>query len=382
LLEIEWLSVIIKKIITDMTKTTIQDIAKQMDMSVNTVCRALQNSTIVKQETRNRIYDLAQSLGCKSSQFAKNLKDKDILPLTIGIIIPTLDSYLMSSIFSGIESIASNAGFNLIVSQSLGSGDQEITNAAAMFNYKVDGLLVSLSHGVEDMQHFDSFLENGIPIVFFDKVPDQDYYTKVTIDNRKASKEATSHLISQGCRRIVHMTVKSDKNIYAKRFQGYKDALESAGILFDENLVIYNDLSRQAGEDAAEKILNMEQLPDAVFAPEDECAVSCMIALKKAGIKIPIDIAFAGFNNDLNTQLIEPNLTTINYPGRQIGERAMRYLIDALNNESSKAATLTAFLRSELVVRESSLKDLGKRDKPINRTSYLNITSFSRTKLV
>ncbi len=264
-----------------MTKTTIQDIAKQMDMSVTTVCRALQNSTIVKQETRKRIHDLAQSLGYKSNQFAKNLKDKDALPLTIGIIIPRLDSYLMSSIFSGIESVASNSGFNLMVSQSFDSGEQEITNAAAMLNCKVDGLLVSLSQ-LNDMQHFDTFLESGIPIVFFDRVPDQDYYTRVAIDNRKAAKEATSHLISQGCRRILHMTVKSDKNVYAKRFQGYKDALESAGIPFDENLVIYNDLSRQAGEAAAEKILNMEQLPDGVFAPEDDCAVSCMVSLKES----------------------------------------------------------------------------------------------------
>lgn len=343
-----------------MTKTTIHDIAKKMDMSVTTVCRALQNSSIIKQETRRRVHDLAQTLGYKSNQFAKNLKDKDAPPLTIGIIIPKLGSYLMSSIFSGIENVASNSGFNLIVSQSFDSIGQEVTNAAALLNCKVDGLLVSLSHEENDIRHFDSFIEKGIPIVFFDRVPTQDHYTRVAIDNQKAAREATSHLIAQGCKRIVHMTVKSDKNVYAKRFQGYKDALEYAGIPLDEDLIIYNDLSRQAGEEAAAKLLSMEEMPDGVFASEDDCAVSCMISLKKAGIRVPNDVAFVGFNNDLTTQMVEPTLTTINYPARQIGERAMRYLIDALNNEPRNAPIITAFLRSELIVRESSLKMGGK----------------------
>ena len=200
-----------------------------------------------------------------------------------------------------------------------------------------------------------------MPLIFFDRVIDNKKCTNVLIDNHKAGYEATSHLINQGCKRIVHITAIPKLNVYKDRLQGYKQALADHRIAFKEKLVIINNLSQEAGADAANYILNMKPLPDGVFAANDNCAVGCMLALKQAGIRIPEDIAFVGFNNDPVSRVIEPNLTTINYPGYEMGAAAARNLINHLNGTSNIQSTNTILLRSELIIRASSKRGKGKK---------------------
>lgn len=335
-------------------EVTIYDLARELDISAATVSRALQNSPTVSLKTRKRIHDLAQSMGYRSNHFARNLRHQRTH--TIGVIIPRLNSYFMSAVISGMENIATKSGFNLIISQSSESVKKEMANALTMFGNRVDGLLVSAAYDADNSQHFDIFLKKNIPVIFFDRVTDDQQYTKVIIDNRRAAKEATLHLVAQGCKRIVHVTAQSDRNVYADRLQGYKDALNQAGIAFDESLLIYNNLSYDAGIEAADIIRQMKLLPDGVFVTNDNCAVSCMSALKEAGIRIPQDVAFVGFNNDPVSKVIEPNLTTINYPGYEMGEIAMRHMVNDLNSDTVAAMLNTITLRSELIIRASSLK--------------------------
>ena len=167
-----------------------------------------------------------------------------------------------------------------------------------MFNNRVDGLLVSLAYNSDDISHFDMFRKKNIPLIFFDRVAEDEHCTCVLIDNRKAAYEATQHLIEQGCKRIVHITASSKRNVYADRLQGYKQALTKHDIKFRKEYVLFSDLSQDAGSEAAEKILKMKPRPDGIFVANDNCAAGCMIALKQAGIRIPQDIAFVGFNND------------------------------------------------------------------------------------
>jgi len=223
-----------------------------------------------------------------------------------------------------------------------------------MFNNRVDGLLVSLAYNTEDLSHFDIFLKKNIPVIFFDRVMEDENYTNIIIENKKAAYEATTHLIEQGCKKIVHITASSKQNVYKNRLDGYKQALADHGLKFDKKNVIAGNLSLEAGEAAAELILQMKPLPDAVFVANDNCAVGCMIALKNAGILIPEDIAFVGFNNDAVSKVIEPNLTTINYPGYEMGEFAARNLINHLNGTSNIQTTNTIILRAEFIIRQSS----------------------------
>jgi LacI family transcriptional regulator len=178
---------------------------------------------------------------------------------------------------------------------------------------------------------------------------------KIVIDNFKAGYEATSHLIDQGCRRIFHIGGNLLRNVYSERFGGYKQALADNRIDFDQNLVEIGNMSNQSGVETARKILRMKRRPDGVFTSNDTTAVAIIVELEKAGIKIPDEIAVAGFNNEPVSQVIQPNLTTVNYPASEIGEIAAISLIDKLKNSQSINLS-TIVLKHSLITRKSSLR--------------------------
>jgi LacI family transcriptional regulator len=224
-----------------------------------------------------------------------------------------------------------------------------------MFDSRVDGLLVSLAYDTETIAHFEVFTKKNIPLIFFDRIADHKDFASILINNRKAAYEATTHLISEGRRRIVYITATPKRNVYIDRLKGYKEALADQGIPFRDAYVLISNLSQESGAEAAARIREMKPLPDAVFVANDNCAVGCMVALKQMGLRIPQDIAFVGFNNDPVSTVVEPNLTTINYPGYEMGQVAARNLIDHLNGAASITSTNTILLRSALVIRESSV---------------------------
>jgi LacI family transcriptional regulator len=331
---------------------TIYDIAKKLSISPATVSRGLKDHPAISKKTKKKIFDMADKIGYRSNHFARNLRNQKTD--TIGVIVPRLNSYFMSTVIAGIESIANKEGYNLIISQSSESAVKEMASAKTMFNNRVDGLLVSLSYDTDDTSHFDQFSRKNIPVIFFDRGEEHQDFTNIIIDNRKSGYEATRHLIEQGCKRIVHITATPKRNVYIERFSGYKQALADNNIEFREEYVIINNLSQDAGIEASKLILAMDPLPDGVFVANDNAAVGCMVAIKRAGIRIPEDMAFVGFNNDPVCTVVEPDLTTINYPGYEMGEVAARNLINHLNGSSLIHSTNTIVLRSELIIRSSS----------------------------
>lgn len=336
-------------------EATIYDIAEKLNISPATVSRGLQDHPAISKKTKKKIFDLAEKIGYRSNHFARNLRNRKTN--TIGVIVPRLNSHFMSSVISGIEHFANANGYNLIISQSSESSAKEAANARTMFNNRVDGLLVSLAYDTEELSHFESFFKKNIPVIFFDRIMEHANSSSILIDNRKAAYEATRHLIEQGCKKIVHITAPLKQNVYVERFKGFKQALADHKLKFHDEQLIIGNLSQEAGSLAAEKILSMKPLPDGVFVSNDNGAIGCMTSLKQKGLKIPDDIAFAGFNNDPVARVIEPNLTTINYPGYEMGEIAARHLIGHLDGLSTIQSTNTIILRSELIIRESSLRN-------------------------
>lgn len=335
-------------------EATIYDIADRLNISTATVSRALKNDPVVSLKTKKKILAAAKEMNYRTNHFASNLRNPR--SVTIGVIVPRLNSNFMSSVIAGIESIVNSEGYNLIISQSSENVEKEIVSAKTMFNNRIGGLLVSLAYNTEDLRHFDIFHRKNIPVIFFDRVMDHKHHTNILIENEKAAYEATCHLIEQGCKRIVHITAIPKQNVYRDRLNGYKRALKDNNIKCDENNIIIGNLSMEAGTAAAQAMLNMKLLPDGAFVANDNCAVGCMLALKEAGIRIPDEIAFVGFNNDPVSRVIEPNLTTINYPGYEMGEAAARNLINHLNGSATIEATSTIILRSKLILRPSSQK--------------------------
>jgi LacI family transcriptional regulator len=335
-------------------EVTIYDIAKKLNVSPATISRGLQNHPGISRKTKKRILDMVEEMGYRTNHFARNLRQQHTK--TIGVIVHELKSNFITSVLAGIEKVTTEAGYDIIIAHSSESFQKEIANAQNLFHKRVDGLIASLAFDTIDLQHFKPYTDKGVPVLFFDRVEQDENSTVVIIDNAKCGYVATKHLIDQGCKRIAHITASLKRNVYSQRFKGYKDALFDSGIDVDENLLIVSDLSEQAGIDAAMKILKTKPLPDGAFITNDFVAAVCMRTLKEHGISIPGDIAIVGFNNDAIGKLIEPALTTINYPGEDMGEIAARNLINHLKGISNIHQTNTIVVRSELIIRKSSLK--------------------------
>jgi LacI family transcriptional regulator len=333
---------------------TIYDIAQKLSLSSATVSRALQDNPAINKHTRKKIQDTAKLLGYRHNTFASSLRKQKTN--TIGVIVHELNSNFITSVLAGIEKITTEAGYDIIIAHSSESYEKEAANALNLFHKRVDGLIASLAFNTKGLEHYRSFEEKGIPVVFFDRVEEKSDSTKVIIDNYKCGYQATQHLIEQGCKKIVLVTANLKRNVYAQRHKGYTDALYDYSIPFEKELVLIKDLSEQCGVEAAMQIMKMKPLPDGAFITNDFSAAVCMQTLKEHGVRIPEDIAIVGFNNDAISKIVEPQLTTIQYPGIDMGEIAARSLINHLRGVSNIRHTQTIVVRSELIVRKSSLK--------------------------
>jgi LacI family transcriptional regulator, galactose operon repressor len=333
---------------------TIYDIAKVLKLSPATISRGLKDHPAINIKTRKRITEKAREMGYRSNNFASNLRRQKTN--TIGIIVHELKSQFISSVLSGIEKETTEAGYDLIIGHSSETYKKEVSNAHNLFHKRVDGLIASLAFDTTDLTHYDPFVQKGLPIVFFDRVEDNLHGTRIVIDNEKAGFEATAHLAQQGCKHIAHITANLTRNVYAGRLKGYQKALARYKLTYDPALVLVNDLGEAAAITAARQIMNMNPRPDAVFITNDFCAAVFMQALKENGLRVPQDIAIVGFNNDAISKIIDPKLTTINYPGEEMGTQAARSLIAQLEGLPSAHSTETIIIKSELIIRGSSIR--------------------------
>jgi len=333
---------------------TIYDIARKLSISSATVSRGLKDHPAINRQTKKKIQDTAKALGYRHNSFASSLRKQT--SNTIGILVHELNSNFITSVLAGIEKITAEAGYDLLIAHSSESFEKEAANALNLFHKRVDGLIASLSFDTKNLDHFLPFEEKGIPIVFFDRVEENSDNNKVIIDNYKCGYQATVHLINQGCKKIVLVTATLSRNVYEQRYKGYVDALHDNGMELEKKLVLIKDLSEDCGKEAAIEIMKMKPMPDGAFITNDFSAAVCMQTLKEHGIRIPEDIAIVGFNNDAISKMIEPQLTTINYPGIEMGETAARNLIDHLKGLTHIKLTQKIVMQSELIIRGSSLR--------------------------
>ena len=333
---------------------TIYDIAQKLDVSSATVSRALQDHPAISKNTRKKIQETAKALGYRHNNFASNLRRQK--SHTIGVLLHELNSNFITSVLSGIEAVTTEAGYDILIAHSGESYEKEVANATNLFHKRVDGVIASLSFTTKDLDHFNQFFEKNIPVVFVDRVDENSERTHVIIDNYKCGYIATQHLIEQGCKRIVMLTANLMRNVYAQRHRGYSDALFDAGIEYNKKLVLVKDLSEKSALDAAHETLKMKPLPDGLFVTNDFKAAVCMQELKRHGIRVPEDIAMVGFNNDTISKIVDPQLTTINYPGKDMGEISARNLINHLNGVGNIGTTNRIIVNSELIIRKSSVR--------------------------
>lgn len=336
-------------------KITIYDLAKSLDISPATVSRSLNDHPSISKQTKEKVLLMAEETGYRINKFAANLSTQK--SNTIGVIVPKLNSDFMSTVLSGIEKIANDAGYNLIISQSLESEEKEKFNTKTLFESGIDALLVSLANETETYDHFATFTDRKIPLLFFDRVIDLPNCPTILIDNEAAGFEATEHLIHEGCKNIMHISGNLKRSAYLKRFLGYKRALTENGMEYRENnLVMIANFSISEVESAVNNITSSKDRIDGIFVSNDNFAVYCLKALKKKGYRIPEDVKVIGFNNDPVSEVIDPELSTIEYPGYKMGVLAGQSILGHLGGSINIESADQIIIKHKLIIRKSSRK--------------------------
>jgi LacI family transcriptional regulator len=275
----------------------------------------------------------------------------------IGIIVPKLDCHFITSALRGIGETASRHGYELIITHSQDKMAKEVENANLLFHQRVDGLIASLSADTDSIAHFSAFREKGIPVLFFDRTESVIPGDTVVIDNARCGYMATEHLINQGCKRIGFVSSCGARDLYGKRYQGFREALHKYSVAFTDDLLILADTDRDSGSEVARIVLKTAPMPDGLFITNDLIAAECMHSLMENGIRVPHDIAIVGFNNDPVSNLIWPALSTIDCSGLSMGKAAAARLFRHLSGRSILGGLGASLVPSTLLVRGSSLKE-------------------------
>ncbi len=333
-----------------MAQFTIKDIARTLGIAPSTVSRALHDHPDISDETKRRVVELAKEQNYQPNQIAKSLQNNRTN--TIGVVVPEIEHHFFSSAISGVEEVAYKAGYTIMVCQSQEQMVREIMNIRALAAHRVAGIVVSLSRNTTEYSHLEDAMRQGIPLVQFDRVAEQLATSKVVVDDFNGAYAGVHHLIEQGYTRIAHIAGRSHVTIGRDRLEGYRQALQDHGFPVDENLVVPGGFQEQDGEEAMKHLLNLERLPDAVFAVNDPVAIGAYRLLRERGMRIPRDMALLGFCNNPESALVEPPLSTIAQPSWQMGKTAARLLFQQFDQKNF--VPQTHVLRTQLIVREST----------------------------
>ena len=335
---------------------TIHDLAREMNVSASTISRALKGHPSISKKTIRMVEQMAKARGYRPNRLAASLRNQQTT--NIGMIVPWINRPFISDLISGAEKAAREKGFNVIISQSHDSFENEKDNTRAMLDSQVCGLIVSLAMETKTYDHFTPFIENGTPLVFVDRVPDSLDCHKVVIDNFKAGFQATQHLIDQGCRRIAHLGGAIHHNVYRDRLRGYLEALKQHQLPVDESLILKgNVLSSDEGINLARQLLQLPHPPDGIFSANDSAAVSAIQYAKSIGVKIPDQLAIIGFNDDPVCLIIEPALSSVVHPALEMGKNTVQRALKLIDENGKLAIGANYFtMETELVLRASSLR--------------------------
>jgi LacI family transcriptional regulator len=343
------------------SETTIHDIARMLKLSASTVSRALNNNPVIREKTRNLIIQKAQEMGYQPNVMAANLRTRRTN--TIGVILPLINRHFFSSFVSGVEEVAYQEGFAVAISQSNDNFEKETRIARTFFTNRVDGLIVSLGMQTSSFDHLKVFADRGVPLAFFDRVPDEIEAHKIVVDDYRGGYMATQHLLEQGATRVAHIGGPLNLMIYHNRHKGYTDALKKAGIELDDSLVIHNQLTREDGTNAVKTLMQLPDPPDAVFCANDTTALSTILYLREKGIQVPGEVLVVGFSNEPFSEVVTPSISTIRQPGVEMGRKAAELLIEQIHDRGKTEGYKTIVMPTELIIRESSVRSTGDRAK-------------------
>ncbi|MGB7842832.1 MAG: LacI family DNA-binding transcriptional regulator [Salinimicrobium sp.] len=335
-------------------KLTLKQIARELDVSVSTVSKALRDSIEISEETRQKIKAFAKLYNYKPNNIALSLKNRKTH--TIGIILPEIIHDFFSTVISGAEEVANKRGYNVIICLSNNSFDREVMNMEILANGSTDGFILSIAKETQqkgDYHHLKEAISQGMPVVLFDRVVDEVECDKVIIDDTAGAKKAVQHLIDIGCKKIGVVTTVDYVSVGKFRTEGYRQALNENQIPLDENLI----LKIEDVDNSEEQIINFlkEREMDGLFAVNEQFCASAIKGFNKKGLSVPDDVSVIGFSDGELSKRFIPGMTTINQHGAAIGARAAELLINRLEKPvDSEEKFETSVIETSLVKREST----------------------------
>lgn len=338
---------------------TIKDLASELGIAPSTVSKALKNNPAISEETRAKVNQLAKQLNYKPNAIALSLRSSKTK--TLGLVIPEIVHYFFSSVISGIEDLAYDAGYNVIIFQSNESYNREVIGLQALLATQVEGVMISLSKETRNCDHLRNALDLGIPVVMFDRVCKDLDTDKVTVDDYQGAYQAVNHLIRIGCRRIAHLSGPPGLDIADLRKSGYVNALLDNHMELDRNLIMYCDTFKQA-RIRTKQLMNHPNPPDAIFCVNDHTATGVVKSLHELGISIPDQVSVIGFSNEDISLVTHPALSTVDQHGYSIGQVSIQLLLDRLLARGSSLPFIHHVIKTELVLRDST-RIAAPRDK-------------------
>lgn len=335
-----------------MDAITLKDIARALNVSTSTVSRALRGSHEISLETKQLVMAYAERVNYRPNPIALSLKANR--SRVLGVIVPQIANHFFSQVINGIEAIAYDRGYHVMIMQSHESYEREIITVQQAVTRKVDGLLISLSSQTTDVTHLQTLHEQHFPIVLFDRVAQSLDTPKIVADNFGGAFAATEHLIQTGRRRIAHIGIPAYISVTQERLAGYRAALEKYGLAYDETLVHHVGLSQQEIDPVVDQLLAQSPPPDAFFTTSDRLSLGCMTALRRHNVAIPEQVALIGFTNINGADLLSPAMSTVEQPALEIGQMAAEELIKLIEQPQQAPFTGMHRLPTRLMVRASS----------------------------
>nr|WP_206110132.1 catabolite control protein A [Paenibacillus aquistagni] len=309
---------------------TIYDVAREAGVSMATVSRVVNNNPNVKPQTRKKVYEAIERLGYRPNAVARGLASKKTT--TVGVVIPDISNSIFAEIARGIEDIANMYHYNIILCNADKKKEKEIRVINTLLEKQVDGLL--FMGGVVTEDHLQAFRTASVPIVLCATTDEQGLVPSVDIDHETAAYDAVNTLIRHGHRDIAMIsgTLQDPANGFA-RFQGYKKALENAGIEYKEDLVRIGNYRYESGIEAMKYFLGLKKKPTAIFSATDEMAIGAIHCIQDAGLSVPEDFSIISVDNIRMASMVRPQLTTVAQPMYDIGAVSMRLLTKLMKKE-------------------------------------------------
>lgn len=334
-------------------KTTIYDIAKRLNITAATISRALNDNPRISDATKQLVLETAKEMNYQPNRMAIALKNGK--SNNVGVVVPYINRNFFSTVIRGIEEELYPNGYNVIICQTHDTEERECKLIKNLLKSQVEGIIISLARFTSDTDHFVNVIKNKIPLIFFDRKTELAGTSSVTIDDFQGGYAATKHLIENGCKRIAHLTVDSNVEIYQNRLEGYKAALKEFDIPFYPSLVLQLKSDIEEGKKAAKTLMTQEVVPDAIFSSSDHGALGAIKWLVENGHSVPQDVRVVGFGDEPFTQFMELSISSIYQNPFEMGKKAAQVFLKQVNAKGKRKQE-NLVLQPELIVRKSSQK--------------------------